>query len=41
MRLARREEHEALEGFGDEYARYAATTPGFFPISGSRLRDAG
>lgn len=29
--LARREEREALAEFGDEYCRYAARTPGFFP----------
>ena len=31
VRLARREEREALADFGDAYARYAATTPAFFP----------
>jgi methanethiol S-methyltransferase len=31
MKLARREEREALEEFGDAYARYAAATPGFIP----------
>jgi protein-S-isoprenylcysteine O-methyltransferase Ste14 len=30
-RLARREEKEAFKEFGDEYARYAARTPAFFP----------
>jgi protein-S-isoprenylcysteine O-methyltransferase Ste14 len=29
--LARREEHEAEVQFGDEYRRYAARTPAFFP----------
>ena len=29
--LARREEREALAEFGEEYARYAARTPAFFP----------
>ena len=29
--LAHREEHEAIAEFGDAYARYMATTPGFFP----------
>jgi protein-S-isoprenylcysteine O-methyltransferase Ste14 len=29
--LARREEQEALEEFGEEYARYSASTPGFVP----------
>lgn len=31
LRLARREEREAAEEFGDTYRRYAATTPAFFP----------
>lgn len=31
VRLARREEREALTAFGDEYARYAAVTPAFIP----------
>jgi len=31
VRLARREEQEALAEFGERYARYAASTPGFFP----------
>jgi protein-S-isoprenylcysteine O-methyltransferase Ste14 len=31
VRLARREEREALAEFGDAYARYAAVTPPFFP----------
>ncbi len=31
VRLARREEREALTEFGEAYARYAATTPAFFP----------
>ena len=31
LRLARREEREALAEFGEAYARYAATTPAFFP----------
>lgn len=31
VRLARREERDALAEFGDAYARYAATTPAFFP----------
>ncbi|GIK37127.1 MAG: isoprenylcysteine carboxyl methyltransferase [Chloroflexota bacterium] len=31
VRLARREEQEALAEFGEAYARYAAHTPAFFP----------
>lgn len=31
VRLARREEREALAYFGEEYASYAARTPGFLP----------
>jgi methanethiol S-methyltransferase len=31
VRLARREEREALAEFGERYARYAATTPAFLP----------
>src|SRR5215831_3601542 len=31
VRLARREEREALAEFGEAYARYAATTPAFLP----------
>jgi protein-S-isoprenylcysteine O-methyltransferase Ste14 len=31
VRLARREEREALAAFGGEYARYAAVTPAFIP----------
>ncbi|NOT58452.1 MAG: isoprenylcysteine carboxylmethyltransferase family protein [Deltaproteobacteria bacterium] len=31
VQLARREEQEVLEEFGDVYARYAATTPAFVP----------
>jgi protein-S-isoprenylcysteine O-methyltransferase Ste14 len=34
VRLARREEREALAAFGDAYARYAANTPAFFPRIG-------
>ncbi len=36
VRLARREEGEVLAAFGEEYARYAARTPAFFPHLGSR-----
>lgn len=31
VRLARREEREAVEEFGDAYIRYAKKTPAFFP----------
>jgi protein-S-isoprenylcysteine O-methyltransferase Ste14 len=31
VRLARQEERDALAEFGEAYARYAATTPAFFP----------
>jgi protein-S-isoprenylcysteine O-methyltransferase Ste14 len=31
VRLAHREEHEAVREFGDAYVRYAAITPGFVP----------
>ena len=31
VKLARREEREVMAEFGDAYARYAATTPSFFP----------
>jgi protein-S-isoprenylcysteine O-methyltransferase Ste14 len=31
VRLARREERESLAEFGEEYARYTAVTPAFFP----------
>jgi protein-S-isoprenylcysteine O-methyltransferase Ste14 len=34
VRLARREDREVREAFGEEYARYAATTPAFFPRPG-------
>jgi protein-S-isoprenylcysteine O-methyltransferase Ste14 len=34
VRLAHREEREALAEFGAAYARYAATTPAFFPHLG-------
>ncbi len=35
-RLAHREEREVLAEFGEEYARYAAKTPSFFPRFGTR-----
>jgi protein-S-isoprenylcysteine O-methyltransferase Ste14 len=34
VKLARREEKEVLAEFGETYARYAATTPAFFPHVG-------
>jgi protein-S-isoprenylcysteine O-methyltransferase Ste14 len=34
VRLAHREEREVLSEFGEVYARYAATTPAFFPHFG-------
>jgi protein-S-isoprenylcysteine O-methyltransferase Ste14 len=34
VRLASREEREALAAFGEAYARYAANTPAFFPRIG-------
>jgi protein-S-isoprenylcysteine O-methyltransferase Ste14 len=36
--LARREEREAEAQFGDEYRRYAARTPAFFPRWGRTAR---
>ena len=38
VRLARREEREALAEFGEAYTRYAASTPAFFPILGRTAR---
>ena len=35
MRLARREEREAVEEFGDAYIQYVQKTPAFFPHTGS------
>ena len=37
VRLAKREEGEALAGFGEEYGRYSGRTPAFFPRFGARL----
>ena len=36
LRLAQREEKEALAGFGEEYARYRDDTPAWLPRFGSR-----
>ena len=41
VRLARREEREAAATFGEEYARYAARTPAFFPRPGASAADGG
>jgi protein-S-isoprenylcysteine O-methyltransferase Ste14 len=38
VRLARIEERDALEEFGEAYARYAEKTPAFFPGRG-RTQD--
>ncbi len=38
LRLARREEREVLAEFGEEYARYAAITPAFFPRFGGAMQ---
>ena len=40
VKLARREEREVLEEFGEQYARYAAATPAFIPGFGLRQRVA-
>lgn len=41
VRLARREEREALVAFGEAYARYAAATPRFVPRLGGGTGEAG
>jgi len=38
LRLARREEREAMADFGEAYERYAAGTPAFFPRLAYRLQ---
>lgn len=38
VRLAHREEREVLTEFGEAYARYAVTTPAFFPRVGHKVR---
>jgi protein-S-isoprenylcysteine O-methyltransferase Ste14 len=40
VRLARSEEWEALAEFGDEYRRYMATTPAFFPRLNRVIRES-
>ncbi|MEO0827519.1 MAG: isoprenylcysteine carboxylmethyltransferase family protein [Cyanobacteria bacterium J06635_15] len=40
VQLARQEEREALAEFGEEYARYAAKTPAFFPNLGRAARKS-
>lgn len=40
VRLARREEQEALAEFGEAYARYAASTPAFIPHFGKGARES-
>ena len=37
VKLAQREDGEVLEEFGEQYRRYAALTPAFFPHLGNRL----
>jgi protein-S-isoprenylcysteine O-methyltransferase Ste14 len=41
VRLARREEREALVQFGDAYVRYVAVTPAFVPRIGRSRRQTG
>lgn len=41
VRLARREEQEALAEFGEEYARYAENTPRFLPRIGQGSDSSG
>ncbi|MES1259755.1 MAG: isoprenylcysteine carboxylmethyltransferase family protein [Gemmatimonadota bacterium] len=40
IRLAHREEHDAVATFGEAYRRYAEATPAFIPRVGRRLRLA-
>jgi protein-S-isoprenylcysteine O-methyltransferase Ste14 len=40
VRLARSEEKEVTEEFGDEYRRYGAKTPAFFPQASNMMRKA-
>jgi len=41
VRLARREERDALAEFGEAYAHYAATTPAFIPRFSAPQRRSG
>ena len=41
IRLARREEQEALAAFGEAYARYMQKTPGFIPLMRSEVLSEG
>lgn len=41
VRLARQEEGEVRAGFGEQYERYAATTPGWFPRIGGSTANTG
>ncbi|OGA09782.1 MAG: isoprenylcysteine carboxyl methyltransferase [Betaproteobacteria bacterium RIFCSPHIGHO2_12_FULL_69_13] len=41
VRLARREERDALAGFGDEYRRYMESVPAFLPRFGAQAGSAG
>lgn len=41
VRLAKAEEREAVREFGDAYARYGATTPGWFPRLGNAPESNG
>lgn len=37
VHLARREERDAIAEFGEEYVRYASTTPAYFPTLGLKV----
>ncbi|WP_457589151.1 methyltransferase family protein [Legionella pneumophila] len=41
VRLARREEKDALAEFGEDYKRYAAVTPGFIPRFSKQRKSKG
>jgi len=40
VRLARREEQEAMAQFGDQYLRYMDRTPAFLPRLGAPMQEA-